>query len=356
MSLRDGMEDVRYFLSSRQPCIWVTTYEEEAFIADLQSMLQTQMPNMRLCLWSNIEGLKTMPISVGEKIGDADVRLREIPALFAHMREQLKKPDSNQTIYLLRDLHAMMNDPRTRRAIRDIAEYFQDVYMPIMILSPETLIHDDVARLFRTTTYALPDKTLITDLVDAANTKVQGAIKKGKTQYTPISKDQYPAYAEVLRGLTKLEITNVLLESLIRFKTLNLEFLTDYKIQKIRKSGALGYKKPTATLKDLGGHNALKSWVSEINRLYSKEARALGLPQPKGVILLGAPGNGKTKFAEALAGELKLPLLTLEMSRILSSMVGSSEANMRRAIEMIKASAPCCVILDEVEKAIGGNY
>ena len=350
MSLRDGMEDVRYFLSSRQPCIWVTTYEEEAFIADLQSMIQTQMPNMRLCLWSNIEGLKTMPISVGEKIGDADVRLREIPALFAHMREQLKKPDSNQTIYLLRDLHAMMNDPRTRRAIRDIAEYFQDVYMPIMILSPETLIHDDVARLFRTTTYALPDKTLITDLVDAANTKVQGAIKKGKTQYTPISKDQYSAYAEVLRGLTKLEITNVLLESLIRFKTLNLEFLTDYKIQKIRKSGALGYKKPTATLKDLGGHNALKSWVSEINRLYSKEARALGLPQPKGVILLGAPGNGKTKFAEALAGELKLPLLTLEMSRILSSMVGSSE------IEMIKASAPCCVILDEVEKAIGGNY
>ena len=146
----------------------------------------------------------------------------------------------------------------------------------------------------------------------------------------------------------------VLKESLTKYHTLDLNFISNSKIQAVKKSGALDYRIPKYSLNDIGGNNALKDWLYEVKDLFTDEATEFGLTKPKGYMSVGIPGCGKTALAEAFAGTMKVPLLILSINRIMNRMVGESEKKIVQALQVAKACAPCVLLLDEVEKVLGG--
>ena len=109
------------------------------------------------------------------------------------------------------------------------------------------------------------------------------------------------------------------------------------------------------TLEQIGGNKNFKEWYDETKFAFDPDAKQYGVPMPKGYLSLGAPGVAKSMFAEAIAADLNVPLVFLDMSRLLSKFVGESERNIDQAIQIIKQIAPCVLLIDEVEKALGGK-
>ncbi len=122
----------------------------------------------------------------------------------------------------------------------------------------------------------------------------------------------------------------------------------------IRKSGHLEYFHPKATLDDIGGLDNLKSWLNRRRQSFTKDARDFGLETPRGVLLLGLPGTGKSLAAKAVANAWQLPLLRLDMGKIYGGIVGQSEANIRSALQTAEALAPSILWVDEIEKGLSG--
>lgn len=358
--MRESMKEVQTLLRARCECIWINTYEEAEVIKDLREIVQKEHRNMKFYVWSNTEGLKNFPIVKGEKVEEPDTKLREIPALFAKIRSNLNGTSDDQSntgaIFVLRDLHNLMADPRTRRCIRDIKEYQHNKYMPLIVIAPVSEIHEEVARLFRVVDYELPNKALIKNMIKVHNDRMIDAIQnKGKTEYKPFSESEFDTVVNACVGLTVKEIDNLLFQSIIKFKTFNLEYILKDKIETVKKSGMLDYRQPAIALDNIGGHAVLKDYLLEIKEQFTPAAREFGLEMPKGALFLGVQGAGKTVMAEAFAGTLGFPLLILNLAKVLSRFVGDSEAKIERALSIARATAPCVLLLDEMEKAIGGS-
>ncbi|MFC6670769.1 AAA family ATPase [Marinobacterium aestuariivivens] len=139
-----------------------------------------------------------------------------------------------------------------------------------------------------------------------------------------------------------------------RLTEAEIPLIVGEKEQVIRKSGHLEYFHPKARLDDIGGLDRLKAWLQRRNQAFSEEAREFGLEAPRGVLLLGLPGTGKSLAAKAVANAWQLPLLRLDMGRIYGGIVGQSEENMRRALHMAETLSPCILWVDEIEKALSG--
>lgn len=353
--MRKCMEEVQVLIGSMWPCVWINTIEEAAAVEDLREIVKTNFINYTLSIWSYSEGLKVIPTTKGQKQEPADPKYREIPALFANIREFLATQDQMAVgqIIVLRDLHNLMSDPRVRRAIRDIKEYKQDKYVCFVVISPSTDIHEEISKFFKVIHYDLPEEEEIRQLVNLNNKRAKVAKESGKNYEVLNSKELEPVVS-ACRGLTALEIEQLLFLSLKKNRKLDAEFMFDHKLEAIKKSGLLDFRKPRITLKDIGGHDLLKQWVKETFKLYEPTARQFGLPLPKGYMALGIPGNGKTALAEAIAGEWRVPFLSLNMSKVMSSRVGQSEQLIEAALKVVKEASPCVLLLDEADKSISG--
>lgn len=130
--------------------------------------------------------------------------------------------------------------------------------------------------------------------------------------------------------------------------------ISSEKEQIIRKSGILDYFPKNESLKDVGGMDNLKEWLNKRQPAYDKEARDWGLKEPKGLLLLGVPGCGKSLIAKSIASSWNMPLLRLDVGKVFQGIVGSSEDNIRKAIATAEAVAPCVLWIDEIEKGLSG--
>jgi SpoVK/Ycf46/Vps4 family AAA+-type ATPase len=134
------------------------------------------------------------------------------------------------------------------------------------------------------------------------------------------------------------------------------EVILSEKEQIIRKSGILEYFRAQERFADIGGLDALKDWLRKRSSAFTERARDYGLPQPKGIMLLGVQGCGKSLTAKAIASLYGLPLLRLDVGRVFSGIIGSSEARMRRAIQTANSIAPCVLWIDEIDKGLSGTH
>lgn len=354
--MRESMLEVKNLLKARIECIWITSYEENEVIKDLKEILR-DMPSMKMQMWSATEGIKEVPVRLTPSEGsapEADPRTREIPALFNFIKTQNDAEKGSNNLFVLRDLHDLVKDFRTKRCIRDIKEYVCSHYNPIVVVSPIVEIPDEISKLFRVVDYGIPDKSMIQEYINEASNRIRVAVNKGKTGFELLPAEDMAGMVDACVGLTAKEIRTLLFESSVKYKKLDASFIMNSKIQSVKKSGALDYKMPAVTLDDIGGNTDLKNWLQEVKASFSPEAKQFGLPTPKGYMAVGIPGCSKTLMAEAFAGMMGWPLLSLSMSKIMDRMVGSSEKKIVQAINVAKACAPCVLLLDEVEKMLGG--
>lgn len=134
----------------------------------------------------------------------------------------------------------------------------------------------------------------------------------------------------------------------------SVDIIVEEKRQIIKKTGVLEYVKSDLNMDDVGGLGNLKKWLKKRNRAWMSEAASYNLPAPKGVLITGVPGCGKSLTAKAISAYWKLPLLRMDIGRIFSGIVGSSEENMRNAIKTAEAVAPSILWIDEIEKGFSG--
>lgn len=185
-------------------------------------------------------------------------------------------------------------------------------------------------------------KTLLEDVAD-----------KHSIQY-----DTAPPILDAVRGLGATEIINAFAKTAVyhdRITAEEIRFLVAEKEQIIRKSGYLTFIRPDNSMDSVGGLENLRKWFKRRKDAFGKDAREKKLNAPKGVLLLGVPGTGKSLCAKAVAQEWKMPLLRLDMGSIYSSGVGDSEANMRSVIRVAESMEPCILWIDEIEKGMSGG-
>ena len=332
-------QEIGFLLKARYPLVYVVSPEEERV-----ERLLVRVANERqrkIVFWSSTQGFSQQ--------GGSDIR-DPLQAL-NHMIES-----KDSALYVLRDFHDYIHVPDIKRRLRDLAREFRTSYKNCIMLSPLPKIPTELEKEFAVVDFDMPG---IPDIFQAMN-GVLMAVQPGSKAYdwkVEFQQDE-PArlkIAEAALGLTQVEIENVLAKSLVRSQRFDIDIIHSEKEQIIRKSGTLEFLTPDASFGGVGGLELLKAWLRKRAKAFTKEARAFGLPEPRGILMLGIPGCGKSLMAKAVAALWKLPLVRLDVGKVFGSLVGASEEGMRKAIKTAESVAPCILWLDELEKGLAGT-
>lgn len=349
--MRQSMEEVKELLRARIQCIWINTYEEAEAIKDLVKIAREI--DSELIIWSHTEGSRKKALQKHEVEGDIDPTTMQPPALFKRIASRQAEQNGKSSIYVLRDLHHTLSHHATNRALRDIKEYPSQTYAPVVVISPVTSIPSELEKLFTVVEYDLPSREEITSIVNSMAQKIKKNVDNGKDYVVP-TEEEKDIIIKACLGLTFKEIIDVFAKSLVKYKKLSVEAVSEEKIQLVKKSGVLDYSIPTVSFDDIGGNDLYKEWIEEVKQGFSEEAREFGVALPKGALHVGVAGCSKTLMAEALASKMHVPLIKFQMSKVMSRLVGESEKKMDHAMRVVKAIAPCVLLIDEVEKSLGG--
>lgn len=178
-----------------------------------------------------------------------------------------------------------------------------------------------------------------------------------QVKFIKASRDAEEKEEDILKsaaGMTMIEAENAFALTLVKKKTFDIPSIIREKRQIIRKEGLIDFRTPRYSFDLVGGLDTLKEWFRKRRLAFSEQAREYGLENPKGALLVGIPGTGKSLSCDALANYWEMPLLRLDMGVVFSSHVGESEANIRKVISLAEAVSPCVLWIDEIEKGIGG--
>jgi SpoVK/Ycf46/Vps4 family AAA+-type ATPase len=198
--------------------------------------------------------------------------------------------------------------------------------------------------------YPLPDREevsrILTDVINALPPDMQAtAAPNGKRD----------AAIDAAVGLAADKISNCYAKSLVSSRKVDPALVMANKKQAIKASGITVYDPDPRGLDAIGGYDVLKAWAKQRALAFSEKARAYGLPAPKGALLVGPPGTGKSLTAKAFGVAFGMPVLRLDLGEAMSKFVGESEANLRGALKVAEAMAPCVLWLDEIEKMLSGS-
>ena len=256
-----------------------------------------------------------------------------------------KMPKNAVCILELAD--ALLRDDDAAAAFAVMTRSLSGKNQHVILLSPTLTIPAMVKKEIAVLDFPLPNRDDIKTLLNL--------VAKTHEVENP---DASPAILDSVRGLGATEIRNAFAKTAVdcnRITAEEIPRLVAEKEQIIRKSGYLTFVRPEEKMADVGGLENLTEWLQRRKNAFGADARAAKLNAPKGVLLLGIPGTGKSLCAKAVAHEWQMPLLRLDMGSVFSSGVGDSEANMRGAIKTAEGLEPCVLWIDEIEKGVGGG-
>jgi hypothetical protein len=286
--------------------------------------------------WSITEGLVATTSGSVRSCPDPVAALERVDAL------------EGSSVVLLRDFAACLaeNDPVVVRKLRDTLRLAKVSGKLLVILGVWKQLFPELEREITRLDLPLPDGEELGQVLDGI---LQSA------SLGELNPDTREATLAAAGGLTTLEAENAFALSVIETGSIEPSLIAREKAQALKKSGVLEVVETTESLASIGGLDALKSWLLQRREAFTKRARDYGLPVPKGMLVLGVPGTGKSLTAKATASVFGVPLLKLDAGRLFGSLVGQSEANLRAAIQTAEAIAPCVLWIDELEKAFAGS-
>ena len=256
-----------------------------------------------------------------------------------------------KTILLLRDFHAYLGDaslpadPLLVRTLKEQVRRARCSSRALVILGCRLVLPPELEKEFTVLHTALPDRTELRTL--AAAIAESGGVNPGP--------EALERAAEAARGLTTQEAEDVMALSIVRRQPLDPVLIASEKARAVKKAGLLEFVESERSLQDIGGLDGLKTWLQRRRCAFTPEAEAFGLPSPRGILLAGIPGTGKSLTAKAAAQILGKPRLRLDAGRLFAGIVGESEANLRRVLATAEAASPCILWIDEIEKGMGGS-
>jgi SpoVK/Ycf46/Vps4 family AAA+-type ATPase len=332
-------ESLRVHLASRSPLLFLVSWEEDRVLQHL-NRVSAQYVQQTL-VWSVTRGLRSGADALDDKYQGPYAALEYIEA------------NTKPTLFVLLDFHAYLNDSRIVRKLRDLLRPLQASGSAIVIVSPKLVVPLELEKDLIVMDYPLPALHDVERLFES--------VAHGVASNPKFSIRLAPAERESLMratlGLTQNEIKNVLAKALVSDSALDLsdiDVVLAEKEQIIRKSGILEVFASPADFGSVAGLDQLKAWLQSREAAFSGRARDFGLPYPKGLLLVGVPGCGKSLVSKAVAAAWRQPLLRLDVGRVFGGLVGSSEENIRRVIQVAEAVAPAVLWIDEIEKGFAG--
>jgi hypothetical protein len=324
-------------IRSRTPILWIRSLEEGRVEALLEAAA-LRLGGRSLLRWDFVEGLSGVPNRQGEAARNPMAALGCLDGL---AQEQ-------GAILLLRDFHRYCDDAGICRRLRNLASQLRQVPRTVVMTAPEWQLPRELEDSITVLELPLPDSEAIGQLL--------GTIAAASGQ--PLDPGVLEQLTAACHGLSEQRVRQIAARALARRGQLGVDDLADVleeKRQAIAKSELLEYCPTEATPADIGGLEDLKLWLEQRHRAFSEEAARYGLPLPRGVLLVGPQGTGKSLTAKAIAHSWAMPLLRLDVGRLFAGLVGASEARTRDMIQRAEAMAPCVLWIDEIDKGFGGD-
>ena len=324
-------------IRARTPILWIRSLEEERVDGLLEQAAQ-RLGGRTLLRWDFIDGLSGAPNRSGEATRNPMAALACLDPL----------PPEQGALLVLRDFHRYCEDAGVCRRLRNLASSLRQAPRTLVITAPDWAIPRELEDSITLLDLPLPGAEEIRQLLSTI---------AGASGY-PMA----PAVCEQLtaacHGLSEQRVRQLAARALARRGQLgeaDLAEVLEEKRQAIAKSELLEYCPSEASPADIGGLEALKHWLEQRHMAFSEEAMRYGLPLPRGVLLVGPQGTGKSLTAKAIAHSWSMPLLRLDVGRLFAGLVGASEARTRDMIQRAEAMAPCVLWIDEIDKGFGGD-
>jgi hypothetical protein len=346
--------DISALLRARNPLIYLITREEaraEALLIEAASAAGYAVKT-----WDCAAGI----CEIGGKAVDGLGDTQDPAAVLAVVKDAAEGNNTRiegRTAWILRDMPYWLSGPvgpTTQRALRNLARLLpsikRDNAQALIILTPVSEIPPELAGHATVVELPLPDRTEIASILDAA----LGSLPTDM-QATAAPNGARDSAVDAAVGLSGEEAAACYARSLVQLRRIDAPTVAKEKRRVIARERVLEWYDPIpGGLDAVGGLDLLKGWLVARKSAYSPKARAYGLPAPKGCLLVGVPGCGKSLTAKAIATAWGVPLIRLDVGSLKSKFVGESEGNLRKAIKVIEAVGRCVVWLDEIEKALQG--
>ncbi len=329
--------NLELLIKSRASLIWIRTKEEER-LEKLVNFSCERLNVKRFICWDCVNGIKGL---INEEGKFSNNPLGVLNWL---------KDQSNEmsTVLLAKDFHKFYDDPSINRTIKELSSALKKTNHTLIICSHLFPSSEELDELMTIINLPLPDQKELKNLIKKIAINTNSNLEEQDLNELSIASS----------GLTEIKVKQVTAKALAQRGKISKEDIKDIleeKKQVIARSEILEFFEAKSSQDDIGGLNILKVWLNQRYRAFTKEARDYGLPIPKGVLLVGAQGTGKSLTAKSISKTWSMPLLRLDVGRLFSSLVGSSEARTRETISRAEAMSPCILWIDEIDKGFGGD-
>jgi ATP-dependent 26S proteasome regulatory subunit len=340
--MRDQQE-LTLLLTSRFPIIVIETHEEPRALALLEKICNLEA--LPLFVWSVTTGLR-------RRGRNESVPQTSDPAgALRHIDKTLQNG-----VYVMLDLHPFLDDAVNERLIREIALSHGKTARTLVLVSPRLELAGPLARMSARFQLSVLDangvRTMLKEEIELWK------IDSGSTEAVRGNKEAVDLIAQHLAGMSMDDARRLIRQSIRDDARITLDDVTrilKYKHQSIAAESLLTLELDTGSFADVGGLDNLKRWLERRRKIFTGAQDSRGLDIPKGILLLGVQGGGKSLAAKSVAGAWGLPLLGLDFGALYNKFFGETERNLREALAAAEAMSPCVLWMDEIEKGIGGD-
>ncbi|NEQ73853.1 MAG: AAA family ATPase [Okeania sp. SIO2C9] len=329
-------EEFELLLRSRYSIIYIQTREEERIEIAITESAKKQ-GNRAVYIWDFVEGYQNNPNDTGWG--------KRNPLQGLELVEKL--PESAPAVFILRDFQRFLEDISISRKLRNLAKKLKSQPKNIVILAPQISVPEDLTEVITIVEFPLPNSQEISQEVERL------LVAMGQS----LDKRLLDEVVRAAQGLSIERIRRVLAKAIATHGELQLndvDLILEEKRQNIRQTQILDFYPARENISDIGGLDNLKDWLLRRGGAFSERARQYGLPHPRGLLLVGIQGTGKSLTAKAIAHHWHLPLLRLDVGRLFGGLVGESESRTRQMISIAEALAPCVLWIDEIDKGFAG--
>jgi ATP-dependent 26S proteasome regulatory subunit len=344
MNSKQTFENIRDLIKANYPLIYAVTTEYNRSLSYIRDL--STKNGYKFQVWDCVTGLQE------HKKVDKNIKLQEVAGCQDYIglldyiikTTDEKESQGEKEIFLIEDLHRYFDQVETFTRLRKLAEKLRFYDKHIILTGPFIKIPDELEKFVTVVNIPLPDRKDLEKNLDY--------ISKGEK----IDDDLKKYFIDSALGMTDMEafLAFQLAKQKVGLQTKEAaQIISMEKEQIIKKSGILDYYQVNQDLESsLGGLDNLKDWLTKREKSFQRKAKDFGLQEPKGILLVGVPGCGKSLTAKCVAASWKQPLLKLDIGKVFQAEVGASENNIRQAIETAEAVAPCVLWIDEIEKGL----
>ncbi|WP_309730945.1 AAA family ATPase [Chamaesiphon sp. OTE_75_metabat_556] len=333
-------EELNILIQAQYPLIYLVTAEEDRAEKEVAKISQMKQQPRKLYVWTLTHGM----------VEHGQARTTQHNTISPEAAIEWTTRHKEPAIFIFKDLHPFKDSAAVTRWLRDAIASFQGTQKTIILMSPVQQVPIELEKEVVVIDFAMPDLAeldrVLTHQLDS--TRQNRLTNEGREKLLKAS-----------LGLTKDEAEKVYRKAYVKrgkITEAEVDVILSEKKQLIRRNGILEFIEEDETIDSVGGLDELKGWLVQRSGAFTERARSYGLPQPKGMLILGVPGCGKSLIAKTTSRLWGLPLLRLDMGRVYDgSMVGRSEANLRGALKTAESISPAILFIDELDKAFAGT-